>query len=131
MGFLDNLLGQARDALAGHEATLAPMVLSALGGGDSQAAQTNGLSALVGKLQQAGLGDVVQSWISNQQTNQPISPDQVHQALGPEQITALAQKMGLPQSALLTTLAQALPKLVDALTPNGQLPTTPQDLQKD
>jgi len=128
MGFLDHLMGAAQNALAGHETTLAPMLLSALGGGDSQAAQTNGIASLVGRFQQAGLGNVVQSWVSNQQSNQPVTPDQVHQALGQEQITALAQKMGLPQTALLGTLAAMLPKLIDAMTPNGQVPSTAQNL---
>lgn len=129
MGFLDHLMGDARDALAGHETTLAPMLLSALGGGDGQAAQTNGIAGLVSRFQQAGMGDVVQSWISNQHPNQPVTSDQVNQALGQDQVAALAQKMGLPQSAVLGTLAAMLPKLVNALTPNGQVPTTPRDIR--
>lgn len=125
MGFLDHLWGDVRNAGAAHESTLAPMVLSALGGGDSNAAQANGLSSLIGRFQKAGLGDAVQSWISNQQPNQPVTPDQVQHTLGEEHITALAEKTGLPKSALLPALAAMLPKVIDAMTPNGQVPTAP------
>ncbi len=128
MGFLDHLMGAARDAMQGHEATLAPMLLSALGGGESQAAQANGLGALVGQFQKAGLGGIAQSWVSNQEPNQPVSPDQVQQALGDDHLSALAAKTGLPMATLLPTLAALLPKLVSGLTPNGQIPTTAESL---
>ncbi len=123
MGFLDHLFTDIGNAAAGHESQLAPMLLSALGGGDNQTAQANGLTSLIGRFQKAGLGDVVQSWISNQQPNQPVTPDQVQHTLGEEHIAALANKAGLPKSALLPVLATMLPKLIDGLTPNGQVPT--------
>lgn len=125
MGFLDHLMGQAENALAAHESTLAPMVLSALGGGESQAAQSSGLSSLVGKFQQAGLGNIAESWVSNQQANKPVTPDQVHSALGEKVVSELADKTGMPKSALTAALAAMLPKLVNGLTPNGELPKTP------
>ncbi len=128
MGFLDNLMGTARTAFEGHESTLAPMLLSAIGGGDSQAAQTQGVAGLVSRFKNAGMGDMVQSWISNQQANKPVTTDQVAQALGPDHVSALAQKSGLPQSALLGTLAAMIPKLIDGMTPNGQVPTTATDV---
>ncbi len=125
MGFLDHLLSDVGNPAEGEAAKLAPMLLSALGGGEGQSAQAKGLSGLINRFQQAGLGDVAQSWISNEKPNQSVTPDQVHAALGEQQISALAEKMGLPKTGLVSVLATLLPKLVDSLTPNGQLPHAP------
>lgn len=130
MGFLDHLLNNqllndVGNPADNHAGKLAPMLLSALGGGESQGAQVQGLSSLVQRFQQAGLGDVVKSWVSNQTPNQPVTPDQVHAALGEQHITQLAEKIGLPKTGLVPVLAALIPKLVDSLTPNGQLPHAP------
>jgi uncharacterized protein YidB (DUF937 family) len=131
MGFLDHLFSEAGklsdvgNPADGHAAKLVPLLLSALGGGEGQSAQVKGLSGLIDRFHQAGLGEVAQSWISNQASNQPVTPDQVHAALGEQQIAALAEKMGLPKSGVTSVLAGLLPKLVDSLTPNGQLPHAP------
>jgi uncharacterized protein YidB (DUF937 family) len=122
MGFLDHLLGDVGNPAESQMGKLAPLLLSALGGGEGQGAQANGLSGLVDRFHQAGLGHIAQSWVSNEQPNQSVTPDQVHSALGEQQITALAEKMGLPKTGLTSLLAGLLPKLVDSLTPNGQLP---------
>jgi uncharacterized protein YidB (DUF937 family) len=128
MGFLDHLMGDAKTALAGHESTLAPMLLSLVGGGDSQAAQTSGVGGLVGRFKQAGLGNIVESWVSNEQPNKQVTPDQVQSALGEQDVSALAGKTGLPKGALLVTLATLLPKLIDSMTPNGEVPKTATDV---
>jgi uncharacterized protein YidB (DUF937 family) len=125
MGFLDHLLSDVGNPADSQVAKLAPMLLSALGGGEGQSAQAKGLSGLIDRFHQAGLGQIAQSWVSNQTPNQSVTPDQVHTALGEQQITALAEKMGLPKTGLVSVLAGMLPKLVDSLTPNGQLPHTP------
>lgn len=123
MGLLDNVMGQAKSALAGQESSLGPMLLSMLGGGgEGQAAQTNGLSNLIGKFKQAGLGNIVESWMSDQQPNQSVTPDQVNGALGEQTTSAMAGKTGMPKGALLATLAAILPKLVSSMTQNGQKP---------
>jgi len=128
MGLLDNLMGQAKTALAGHESTLAPMLLSLVGGGDGQAPQTAGVGGLIGRFKQAGLGDIVESWVSNQQSNKPVTPDQVQSALGEQDVSTLAGKTGLPKGALLVTLATMLPKLIDGMTPNGEVPKAASDV---
>jgi uncharacterized protein YidB (DUF937 family) len=124
MGFLDQLWGDVQNNLSQEHEAIAKSLLATLGG-QSPDPHASGLTNLVNRFQQAGLGNIVQSWISSQQPNQPITPDHVRQGLGEEVLEQLAQKSGLPKSALLTELAEALPKLVDALTPNGQVPTQP------
>lgn len=125
MGLLDQLWGDARNLAGQQEGQLPQALLSVLGGGEGKADQANGLTTLIAKFQQAGLGSVVQSWISNDRQNESVSPDQVHKALGEGQISSLAQQTGLPKTALLGALAEMLPKLIDSMTPNGQAPTAP------
>jgi uncharacterized protein YidB (DUF937 family) len=81
-----------------------------------------GLGGLLNKLQQGGLGNAANSWIGSGQ-NQPVSPGQLGSALGPNVIKTLAQQSGLSEEELTQQLSQALPGLIDKLTPDGRLPT--------
>jgi uncharacterized protein YidB (DUF937 family) len=81
-----------------------------------------GLNDLVQKFQNAGHGDVVNSWVGSG-PNQPVTPGQVGSALGQQTISDLARQAGVSEQELLAHLAQALPGLVNGLTPNGRLPT--------
>jgi uncharacterized protein YidB (DUF937 family) len=81
-----------------------------------------GLGGLVDKLQKGGLGNLINSWVGPGQ-NQPVSPNQLGPALGPDIIKTLAQRSGLPEEEITRHLSQVLPGLVDKLTPNGRLPT--------
>ena len=74
------------------------------------------------KLQQGGLGDVVNSWVGSGQ-NQPVSPSQLGSALGPSVIKTMSQLTGLSEEDLTKQLSQVLPGVVNGLTPNGKLPT--------
>lgn len=80
-----------------------------------------GLQQIVSSFQQKGLGDVVGSWISTG-ANKPVSPDQVQQALGPDQLGRLSQQTGVDQGAIAGQLSSLLPGLVDKLTPDGTVP---------
>jgi uncharacterized protein YidB (DUF937 family) len=81
-----------------------------------------GLGGLLGKLEKGGLGKVANSWVGSGQ-NQPVSPGRLGSALGPDIIKILAQRSGLSEEDITRQLSQALPGLVDKLTPNGRLPT--------
>jgi uncharacterized protein YidB (DUF937 family) len=81
-----------------------------------------GLGGLLDKLQQGGLSNVTNSWVGNGQ-NQPVPPNQLGSALGPNVIKTLAQQSGLSEDELTKQLSQVLPGVVDKLTPNGRLPT--------
>ena len=80
------------------------------------------MGGLVNKLQQGGLGDVVNSWVGSGQ-NQPVSPGQLGSALGPSIMKTVSQLTGISEDDLAKQLSQVLPGLVDKLTPNGKLPT--------
>jgi uncharacterized protein YidB (DUF937 family) len=83
--------------------------------------QHGGLQGLISQFQQNGFGDTVNSWVGTG-PNQSISPDQVHQALGPDLLQQLSAKSGLSVQELAQKLSQILPQAVDTMTPGGQLP---------
>lgn len=127
MGLLDSVLGSAMGALTGGGqgaggAVLMQVLGSLMGGRGGVAGGLGGLGGLLQQLQQGGLGDAVQSWVSTGQ-NQPISADQLHSALGGDRVSAMAQQAGMSQDDLMGQLAQVLPQVVDHLTPGGELPT--------
>nr|WP_315228252.1 YidB family protein [uncultured Albidiferax sp.] len=80
-----------------------------------------GLGGLAEKFGQAGMGDVLGSWIGTGQ-NQPISGDQLGNVLGSDALAGIAAQLGLNPGEAAGQLAQVLPGLVDHLTPNGQAP---------
>lgn len=117
-GFGDLLGGAAPDGLP---AGLGDAIGGLLGGGSGGSGATAGLDDLVKGFQQAGLTDQVQSWIGTG-PNQPVTPDQIGQALGPDKVQQLAGSTGIDVASLLPMLAAFLPQIINALTPNGQLP---------
>ena len=113
---LGHLFGGKSAAPAAPSAPVAPPMGASTGGG-----LFGGLTDLVSKLQGAGHGPVVNSWIGPG-ANQPIQPSQLGSALGQQTISSLAQKAGMSEQDLLNQLAQALPGIVNHLTPNDRLP---------
>ena len=81
-----------------------------------------GLGGLMKKLEQGGLGNQANSWVGSGQ-NQPVSPGQLSQALGPNIIKTLSQMTGVSEDELTKQLSQGIPVIVNTLTPNGKLPT--------
>ena len=81
-----------------------------------------GLGGLVEQFRKGGLEEVIKSWIGTG-ANKPVSPNQLHQALGPETVDGLSRETGLPREDLLSQLSRLLPEVIDKLSPNGKLPT--------
>jgi uncharacterized protein YidB (DUF937 family) len=104
MGLLDGVMGGVVGALVSD-------VLQKHGG----------VQGIVQQFESKGFGPTVRSWVGTGD-NQPISPDQLHQALGPDLIQQLAAKTGLSVSELPQKLAQVLPQAVDRMTPDGVVP---------
>lgn len=133
MGLLDSVLGavmgggQQQAAGGGGLASIIgmvasnPQMLQVVTGMLSNDGAHGGLGGLVGKFQQAGMGDAVNSWIGNGQ-NQAISGDQLTQVLGSGAIGDIASKLGMSHGDAAGSLAQMLPGLINHLTPNGQAP---------
>lgn len=112
MGIFDELL----TGLSGEEGTIRPQFAQALEG----LLVDMDVPELLGRLEQAGLGGQVQSWLGTG-TNLPITPDQLRDALGDEEVEEAAAREGMTPETLLTELAEHLPGLIDRLSPRGEL----------
>jgi uncharacterized protein YidB (DUF937 family) len=119
MGILDSLENSDafKSALGQLEGAVLPIVLKEVLGGGGQ----GGLSAIVAKLQQAGFGDQVKSWIGNG-ANLPITAQQLQRVLGSDTVKQLAARFNIPVDQLAQVLAHQLPKAVDGASPHGSLP---------
>src|ERR1700751_4218373 len=74
-----------------------------------------GLGGLLNKLEQGGLGNETKSWVGSGQ-NQPVSPNQLGQALGPNIIKTLSQMTGVSEDELTKQLSQGIPVIVNLMT---------------
>ena len=125
MGLLDSLIGaatgggQPANQAAGGAGGLDPQMLMGIVG--ALMTSSGGLSGILSKLQQGGLGDAAQSWVGAG-ANQSVSPDALGSALGPDLMGMIAKQMGGNQAQAAGTMADLLPSLIDKLTPQGQLP---------
>lgn len=93
-----------------------------LAGGAAGTVLSGGLSDLLKQLQDSGHGEKANSWVGSGQ-NQQISPGDLANALGADQIDQLSSQSGLSRDDLLSGLSQYLPQVVDHLTPDGRPPT--------
>ncbi|WP_374546073.1 YidB family protein [Rhodoblastus sp.] len=109
------LLGQLGGLLAGAAAG------GAAGSAASGGALSGGLGSLLEQFRNAGLGQHADSWVGTGQ-NQALTPDQINAVIGHGKLGELAQQAGLDPAQLSQLLAQALPAVIDKLTPGGQLP---------
>ena len=82
---------------------------------------SGGISGLVDKFNQSGLGDIAASWISKGE-NKPVSAAQLVDALGEEKVAELAKEAGIPEDKGAEVLSQVLPSVVDKMTPDGEVP---------
>lgn len=128
MGGLDALLGG--NASGGAGANAGGGLADVLGGLLANDGQMGGLGGLVSKFEQAGMGDVVGSWVGTG-ANQQISPEQVQGALGSDAISGMASKLGINAQTLLPLLASVLPLLINQLTPQGKVPEQGAGNQQD
>jgi len=140
MGMLDELLGglmqggltNGTQGMPGSSHGMPGM--GAAGGGAAILAiilqllqQGGGLQGILGKMQRAGYGDQAQSWIGTGQ-NQAIPPDALSQIFGSGALQQMAQQFGMPTDQLSSTVSQALPEVVNRMTPTGSLPPDSDDL---
>jgi uncharacterized protein YidB (DUF937 family) len=119
MSLLGNVLGGLLGG-GGGGSPLQSVLMNMLGGGQTAGSQ-GGLGGLASSFQQAGLGNVMQSWIGHG-PNQPVSPGQLQQVFGEDQVQSMAIQSGMTSSDFLSQLSEHLPRAVDGMTPNGRLP---------
>ena len=83
-----------------------------------------GLNGVLQQLQHNGYGQQVASWLGPG-PNDPITAQDLAQALNNDHVRQVAQKMGLPYDQMLQGMAKALPEAVDKHSPDGQLQAPP------
>lgn len=124
MGLMDSLMGAAQQALGGQQAGGGVDWVQLVGGLlSSGGAQGGGLAGLMQQLQAGGLGEQLQSWISTG-ANLPVSADQIGAALGSGTLAQLASQAGVSHAEVGEQLSHWLPRIVDQLSPGGQMPST-------
>ncbi|MEO8345495.1 MAG: YidB family protein [Betaproteobacteria bacterium] len=129
MGLLDGLLGNMMGGMMGGGQSAqgaqgnSQMIQMAL----QMLQQNGGIEGLLAKLQQGGMGQQAQSWIGTGQ-NMPIPADALSKIFGQGQLGDIAQQLGMSHEEAAGGLAQALPRVVDQMTPNGQIPAEQNDL---
>ena len=124
MGLFDSILGSLLGGASGDKQSALVQIATSLITNHSSG---NGLAGLAQQFDQQGLGHLMQSWVGTG-PNQPIAPDQLHHALGAEQVAQIAQQHGLDASQVTTALAALLPQVINHVTPQGQIPHS-NDLQ--
>jgi uncharacterized protein YidB (DUF937 family) len=116
MGLFDSVVGALSGGQSAGSNSLMNVVMQLINN-----PQTGGLGGLVQSFEQGGMGDVVKSWVSTGQ-NLPISAEQIQAVLGGGKLQEIAAQLGVSPEQASGSLAELLPKVVDHLTPNGQLP---------
>ncbi|MBP0588966.1 DUF937 domain-containing protein [Paraburkholderia sp. LEh10] len=112
---LGSMLGGGNAPEGGGQAALVAAALEFINN------QPGGLNGLIQRFQQNGAGDIINSWVSTGE-NQPIAADTLHNVLGSEAVANMASKVGVEPSMVTGLLSQVLPHVVNAATPNGEVP---------
>ncbi|MBV5945047.1 YidB family protein [Pseudomonas aeruginosa] len=128
LGSLGSILGGAggRAASGGLGGVLGDVLGGAAGGAGQaapgvEAGSLGGLGGLFQMLQNAGLGDALNSWIGGG-PNQSVSAADISRVFGDGQLQQLADSAGVSQGEAAEHLSSLLPELVNKLTPDGQAP---------
>jgi uncharacterized protein YidB (DUF937 family) len=78
------------------------------------------IGGLLKQLQEGGLERQIGSWLGNGQ-NLPVTPTQIKEALGNEQVKQIAKQLGLPVDEALKKMSEFFPEAVNQASPNGEL----------
>lgn len=110
------------------------LILSKIGGANDSGAASSALDDLVGGSGGFDLGDIVgqftgsggdlaskaKSWLGDG-GNEPVSADQIQDAIGSDKIEAFAKKLGIGREEASSGLSQVLPELIDKSSKGGNL----------
>ena len=88
--------------------------------------RNGGLSGAFNKIQNMGFGHQANSWMSADQSNQPLDANDINQLFDNDELAQVAAQTGVEQSEVRQSMAELLPQLFDSLTPNGDTQTESQ-----
>lgn len=100
-----------------------------LGGAGASGGLGGGLGELLNSFKSAGQAETADSWVTPGVPTKGLTPEQVEQAIGGDNLDELTARTGLSRQDLLHRLATAIPETVDKMTPDGRMPTDDQARQ--
>ncbi|HET7367469.1 MAG TPA: YidB family protein [Gaiella sp.] len=96
-------------------------IAAALGPLIAKLVKSGGLSKMVSGAQASGLSAQADSWVGTG-ANAPVSGQEVRGIVGEDTVSQFAQQAGISDDEAADVLAQVVPRVVNGLTPDGQLP---------
>ena len=87
------------------------------GGGSAQK-----LPDVVKQFEEKGMRDQVDSWVRTG-PNKPVDRRQIEDVFGRRELDDLSRSKGIDRDQLAEVLAKYIPRIIDELTPQGQLPS--------
>ena len=100
-------------------AALMPMVLSWI-------KRNGGLSGALSKITGMGYDNQARSWMSNQEANDNLDPNEITRLFDESEIQQVAAHTGANEMEVRQGLAELLPEVMNQLTPNGNLDNEPE-----
>jgi len=85
------------------------------GGGSAQK-----LPDVVKQFEEKGMRDEVDSWVRTG-PNKPVSRRQIEDVFGQRELDEIARQRNIDRERLAEVLSRYIPKIIDELTPSGQL----------
>jgi uncharacterized protein YidB (DUF937 family) len=83
--------------------------------------RNGGVGAVLEKFKQKGYDKHAQSWVGTGD-NEVIDVDAVDKVVGEDELSRIAQKLGVPKEDVATAFAEILPEMTDQLSPEGKVP---------
>jgi uncharacterized protein YidB (DUF937 family) len=96
---------------------LTDILTQIFGGGQAQK-----LPDVVRQFEEKGMRDQVDSWVRTG-PNKPIDRRQIEDVFGQRELDDLSRSRGIDRDQLAEVLSRYIPKIIDELTPQGQLPS--------
>lgn len=96
---------------------LTDILTQIFGGGQAQK-----LPEVVRQFEEKGMRDQVDSWVRTG-PNKPIDRRQIEDVFGQRELEDLSRTRGIDRDHLAEVLSRYIPKIIDELTPQGQLPS--------
>jgi uncharacterized protein YidB (DUF937 family) len=95
---------------------LTDILTQIFGGGGAQK-----LPEVVKQFEEKGMREQVDSWV-RPGPNKPVDRRQIEDVFGDRELETIARSRGIDRSQLAEVLAKYIPKIIDELTPGGQMP---------
>jgi uncharacterized protein YidB (DUF937 family) len=95
---------------------LGDILTQIFGGGGAQK-----LPDVVRQFEEKGMREQVDSWVRTG-PNKPVDRRQIEDAFGQRELDQMARTKGIDRDQLADVLAKYIPRIIDELTPTGQLP---------